>query len=152
MKPSRPGTNVTVAGTEEGSQSAKVPTVVLVTVLWVALTAFHGFGVFLFAGWLGVADDFIPWSGAAFLLWWFTRRKLDLKPMRRTVLGRLIGGLWIVAVGLALWGIDHRPTPLPIEVIGVVYLVLPVLPVFIVVVASVRALRSPGRLEVESHR
>ena len=119
-------------------------------VLWIALTIFHGFGVFAFAGWMGVADDFIPWSATAFLLWTLTSRKLGLDPMRRSSVGRVIGGVWIVAVGLAMWGIDHRPTPASIETVGVIYLLLPVLPVFIVGVAAVRALRRSERVEVES--
>ena len=94
---------------------------------WLLLLVVHYFLMFAFAGWLGTADDFIPWSLTALLLWNGTRRRLGLPPLTATATGRgvLLAGLLLI--GLAVLGVDEGQVPgVPAVPAAVFYLFLPI--------------------------
>jgi hypothetical protein len=107
----------------------------LYTAAWIGLGYFNLRMLFLFAGWVGAADAFIPWSIVAILLWFATRRTFHAPALWGTFLGKLALGLWTILLAFAIWGIDERPFPIDIATISRIYLTVPFLASGLVLVA-----------------
>ena len=114
-----------------GAPSSKSDAVrwrVLLGFAWCGLLALFAVTVFIFMGWVGVADAFLlPWSVGAAVLWPTTRRRSGIVPLHRSFSGRAILGAVLLLVALAAWGIDERPSGVPMQLIAVVYLAVPLL-------------------------
>jgi hypothetical protein len=95
--------------------------------LWVLLFGFHVVATFAFAGWVGIADGFIPWSLFALVLWWITDSWLGSWSVRRSTSVRVTLVLvWLTLLVSAVWGIDHRPSPVPAGLVVSAYVGFPI--------------------------
>jgi hypothetical protein len=95
--------------------------------LWLMLLLIHYFLVFVFAGWLGTADDFIPWSISALLLWTWTRRRFGLRPLAAPGWRRYALVSWLLAIGVAMAGVDEGDIPfIPAVPAAIAYAILPI--------------------------
>lgn len=106
-----------------------------VVAAWLGLGVFNGLALLAFGGWVGPADAFVLWSGAAGLVWLMTRIALEFPPLYRHWAGRVLIICWLVLIAFALVGIDESGwMPWPAAV-GWIYLALPLLPAVLVVSA-----------------
>jgi len=113
-------------------------TVPLIVAAWVGLAGFNLFALLSFGGWVGAADGFLPWSVAAGLLWYTSRRKLGFRPLRHTTAGRVLLALWFTFLALAVAGVDERAwAPWPTAAVWT-YVSLPIAPALLITVAMIR--------------
>lgn len=135
---------------EERSRAPSAAVVVGIVAAWLGLLIVHVLLVFAFAGWLGTADDFIPWSIVAFLLLVWTRRRLENPPLWRSAGGRTVLAVWILLLVIAAAGVDEGRVPgIPAVPAAVVYSLIPVAAtVGVVVAVGVRGIRQWRRLDV----
>jgi hypothetical protein len=104
-----------------------IGTFVAFAAMWIALLVVHYFLVPVFAGWLGTADDFIPWSATALLLWTWTRREFGFRPLTSPGWRRYALALWLIAVALAIAGIDEGSIAgIPAVPAAIVYTFFPI--------------------------
>jgi hypothetical protein len=96
-------------------------------VAWFLLLVVHYALMFAFAGWLDAADDFIPWSLTALLLWDITRGQLSLTPLTASRTGRGVLLAGVILFGLAALGVDEGKVPgVPAVPAAVFYALLPI--------------------------
>jgi hypothetical protein len=113
---------------------------------WIALAVFNVFALLVFAGWVGAADAFLPWSLAALFLWTPSRKQLHLPLLRATRAGRVLIGIWLTLVVAAGMGIDERDWGGAPMAITVIYLLLPVVPAALILGAALYTRRQPRLL------
>ncbi len=102
-------------------------TVVGFALAWLLLLLVHYCLMFVFAGWLGTADGFIPWSLAALVLWHWTRRYVGFSALPATHAGRVVLSAYGVLLLAAVLGVDEGRVPhVPAVPAAVGYALVPI--------------------------
>lgn len=103
---------------------------------WLLLLVVHYCLMFVFAGWLGTADDFIPWSVTALVLWHWTRRHIGFPALPATRAGRVVLSVYGVLLLAAVLGVDEGRVPyVPALPAAVGYALVPIVVLLAVWVA-----------------